>query len=140
MAIHITTTQQKYPIPSLKIKKLIRLISKTESKKELESLSIIFLGNTAMKRMNRNFLNHDYVTDVLSFDLSSAETIDGEIYIGIDKAAAQAREYRVSLTNEILRLTAHGFLHILGYDDDTDNKRTRMLELGDHFILMLKKR
>jgi len=56
----------------------------------------------------------------------------------LDKAVLQAKEYGVTLSNEILRLAAHGFLHILGYDDDTVRKRNRMLKLGDYYISLLK--
>lgn len=138
MAIHIVTTQKKHTIPSAEIEKLILLISKSEKGKPLESLSIVFLGNAAMRRINKRYLGHDYTTDVISFNLSTNKSIEGEIYIGLGKAFTQAKEYGVSLSNEILRLAAHGFLHILGYDDNSAKKRNRMLELGDHYISLLK--
>lgn len=138
MDIRIIKTRTHHPVPSVKIKKLIGLILKKETSKPLESLSIVFLGDTDMRRINKQFLRHDFVTDVIAFNLSTAKTIEGEIYIGLDKAAAQAKEYGVTTANEILRLAAHGFLHILGYEDDSATKKKRMLELGDHYISLLK--
>lgn len=138
MAIRIIKTQTHHPVPSVKIKKLIELILKKETSKSLESLSIVFLSNTDMRRINKQFLRHDFVTDVIAFNLSTGKTIEGEIYIGLDKAAAQAKEYGVTMANEILRLAAHGFLHILGYEDDSALKKKRMLVLGDHYISLLK--
>ena len=138
MAIEITADQNHYPIPASAIKKLINLISKTEAGRLPTSLSIVFLNNAAMRRVNKRFLKHDYPTDVISFDLSSENSIEGEIYIGLDQAAEQAQEYGVTLSNEILRLSAHGFLHILGYDDNTVRKKNHMLKLGDDYISLLK--
>ncbi len=138
MPIRIIHPHKKRPVPSAKIKRLIEIISKGESKKKLGAVSFVFLDNAAMRKMNKEFLNHDYPTDVISFDLSTGRDIEGEVYIGIDQAAAQAKEYGVPFSNEILRLAAHGFLHILGYDDHTPEKRFTMLKLGDDYIAQLK--
>ncbi|MBL7996148.1 rRNA maturation RNase YbeY [bacterium] len=138
MAIQIIAPQKKHAIPSVKIKELIRLISQAEKGMLPNNLSIVFLGNAAMRGINKRFLKHDYSTDVISFDLSSEKSLEGEIYIGWDRAVVQAQEYNVSLSNEILRLTAHGFLHILGHTDDTIRKKNKMLELGDFYISQLK--
>ncbi|KAB2878863.1 rRNA maturation RNase YbeY [bacterium] len=138
MSIQIFASQKKHSIPTIKIKKLIRLISRAENGKLPNSLSIVFLSNAAMRRINKRFLKHDYATDVISFNLSSERSLEGEIYIGLDKAVTQAREFNVPLSNEILRLAAHGFLHILGHTDDTIRKKNKMLKLGDFYILQLK--
>lgn len=138
MPIQIIHARKKHPVPSAKIRKLIQIISKAESKKKLGSLTIVFLGNAAMRRLNKKFLDHDYPTDVISFDLTTGRDIEGEVYIGLDKASAQAKEYAVPFGNEILRLAAHGFLHILGYDDNTKKNRAAMLKRGDRYIAQLK--
>lgn len=138
MSIRIIHAHKKRHVPSTKIKKLIEIVSKNESKKKIGSVTFVFLDNAAMQKMNKEFLNHDYPTDVISFDLSTGHDIEGEVYIGIDQAAAQAKEYGVPFSNEILRLAVHGFLHILGYDDSTAKKRFAMLKLGDSYIAQLK--
>lgn len=81
--------------------------------------------------MNRKHLNHDYVTDVLSFELERAHGLETEIYINLDRARSQAREYGVSFTNETRRLLVHGMLHVLGYDDRTNVKRKIMRRRED---------
>jgi rRNA maturation RNase YbeY len=138
MPIQIIHPQKKRSIPSSNIKKLIEIIAKAESKKKLGSVTFVFLDNAAMRKMNKKFLNHDYPTDVISFDLSTSRDIEGEVYIGLGQAASQAKEYGVPLSNEILRLAAHGFLHILGYDDFSPKKRFAMLKRGDDYIAQLK--
>lgn len=138
MPVQVINSLKKRSVRSGTIRKLTQIICKAETKKKLGTVTFVLLGNAAMRRMNKKFLDHDYPTDVISFDLSTALVIEGEVYIGLDKAAAQAREYGVPLSNEILRLAAHGFLHILGYEDHTQKKRFAMLKRGDDYIAQLK--
>jgi rRNA maturation RNase YbeY len=77
-----------------------------------------------------------HATDVLAFDLSDGPDapIEGEIYVSLEMAALQAREARVTFTNEVLRLVAHGFLHLLGFDDSTASQRSLMLATGERYL------
>lgn len=136
--IEIINTHASKRVQQEKIRSLIRLIIKKETKKKLSFLSIVFLTNARMRRVNRDYLDHDYATDVISFNLSSNGNVDGEIFVSLDQAAKQAREFNVTYANEVLRLVAHGLLHILGYDDRTLAQRQTMLELGDRYIGKLK--
>ncbi len=138
MAIQIFKPSANPRIPTANLRKLIRLITDKESSKTMGVVSIVFLNDRSMRALNKKFLRHDYVTDVISFDLSSDVTVDGEIYICLGQAARQAKEFNVSFSNEILRLAAHGMLHILGYDDHTASRRKAMLTLGDHYMAGIK--
>ena len=91
------------------------------------NISIVVLGDRAIRAINKRFLGHDYATDVITFPLDDLE-LDGEIYLSADTAARQAREYGVGRTNEILRLVVHGVLHLVGFDDATPQQRQRMHE------------
>lgn len=97
-------------------------------------INIIVVDDKQIHRMNNEFLHHDYTTDVLSFSLGEKGEVEGEVYISVDTAQVQAAEYGVSLTNELQRLTAHGVLHILGYDDETPEQREIMKKLEDRYI------
>jgi probable rRNA maturation factor len=103
-------------------------------------VNLIFADDSFIKDMNMKYLGHDYETDVISFRLDDdADTLDGnstegEIYISIDTAARQAKEYNVSLTDELKRLAVHGALHLMGYDDDTDEKRQAMHDLENRYM------
>ena len=97
-------------------------------------ISIIFVDDDKILELNKSFLNHDFVTDVITFPLEESGIIEGEIYISVDTARRQAEEYGVSLTNELQRLAVHGVLHLVGYDDDTDEKRDKMHVLEDKYI------
>lgn len=96
-------------------------------------MSVAILTDEEIHQVNKEFLEHDYPTDVITFSLEE-DCIDGEICIGLETAQRQAQEYGVSLRNELMRLAAHGTLHLVGYDDATDEERRAMSVLEDKYI------
>jgi rRNA maturation RNase YbeY len=120
-------------LPKSKIEKTVSQVFYGEGSKEA-AINVIFMDDHEIHELNKKFLGHDCPTDVISFDLSENREIEGEIYIGVDTAREQAKDFRVSLTNELTRLAAHGALHIIGYDDSTKEKRQQMHELENKYI------
>lgn len=118
------------PIKSV-IKKVEALL--LEYKVVEATISLIYMDNNDIKDINNQYLEHNYPTDVITFSLED-DKIDGEIYIGAQIAKEQADEYKVSLKNEAIRLAIHGTLHLLGYNDDTDEKRLVMHQLENKYI------
>jgi len=112
---------------------LVRHILNEEGK-EFDNRNVVLVGDDYLVEINRKFLNHDYTTDVISFDLGDDGIIDGEIYISIDRARNQARRYKVSLEMEALRLIVHGILHLSGWDDRTRSQKLRMRKRENVFI------
>lgn len=100
-------------------------------------VNIVIVDDKEIHVLNKKYLNHDFSTDVITFSLDN-EQIDGEIYISVETALSQASEYGVSLTNELMRLSAHGALHLAGYDDVTDDERQNMRLLEDKYIAKAK--
>lgn len=97
--------------------------------------SIVFVSDTAIRKLNRQFRGRDYATDVLSF-LAKPEKFEtgadanlGEVVISIDRAQAQAKENRIAVENEIQQLILHGLLHLCGYDHEIDKGEMNRLEL-----------
>jgi len=104
-------------------------------KRESRDVSIVFVSDPAIKKLNRQFRGKNYATDVLSFpnhaeafESHNKETL-GEIVISVDRAAAQAKENGLSLSNEVEQLILHGLLHLCGYDHETDTGEMNRLEL-----------
>lgn len=102
------------------------------------NLSVVFVDSKYIRRINRQFLNHDYVTDVIAFPLEDGVGPDGEVYINLDRARTQAREYGVSFFDETRRLLIHGTLHLLGYDDTTPSKRRKMKEREEFYLNLFR--
>lgn len=98
------------------------------------AVSFVILDDARIQEMNVRFLGHDYATDVITFPLGEEGELDGEVYIGADTAAAQAREHGVPFREEIARLAVHGLLHLLGHDDMTPEAAARMHELQEHLV------
>ena len=98
-----------------------------------ESAAIVFVGDEAIKKLNRQFRGRNYAADVLSFP-SKAEAFEnqtdlGEVVISVQRAMAQAKEHRLSFTCEVKQLILHGLLHLCGYDHETDRGEMNRLEL-----------
>lgn len=89
-------------------------------------VSVVCVDSRHSRRINREFLKHDYVTDVMSFPLETGPVLEGELYLNLDRARTQAKEFGVSVGCEVARLVIHGTLHLLGFDDSTPRKRRRM--------------
>jgi rRNA maturation RNase YbeY len=107
--------------PALKertrLKLFIKNLFKLE-KKRLASLSYIFCSDEHLLGINRDFLKHDFYTDVITFDLSSSKAeIEGEVYLSVDRIKDNAKQLGVSYTKELHRVIFHGALHLCGYKD-----------------------
>jgi probable rRNA maturation factor len=132
--IHIFNDTHRTPIPRKKMQHVIENVLRGEKAKEA-SVSVVIVDDARIHAMNKEFLQHDYPTDIITFPLDD-DTIDGEMYISIDTAERQAEEYNVSLTNELMRLAAHGTLHLVGYDDASTEERAQMSLLEDKYITL----
>jgi probable rRNA maturation factor len=86
-------------------------------------LSIVFVGTRRMRALNKKYLEHDYVTDVLSFDLGTSQ---GEIIICPGMASANAKAHQTSTEEEIVLYVVHGILHLAGFDDKSPEGMRRM--------------
>ena len=97
-------------------------------------LKIVCIGSRYCRGLNREYLGHDYITDVISFPLERGAHIEGEVYVNLDRARSQAREYGVSFGNEVARLVIHGTLHLAGYDDRRTMDAGRMKKREDEHL------
>lgn len=128
------------------IKGLIELASKKESVSDNAELSITFVNNNEIQEINRDYRNIDRPTDVISFALE--ETTDGEveiigedlpvilgdIIISVEKAKEQAEDYNHSFERELGFLAVHGFLHLLGYDHQTNEDEKIMFQKQEEIL------
>lgn len=123
------------------LKKFIESLFKKEGKK-LGSLNYIFCTDKRLLDINRQYLNHDYYTDIITFDLSDHGTqIIGEVYISLDRVRDNARKEGVSIKSELHRVIFHGALHLCGYGDKSKTQTAVMRAREDFFLnLFLKSR
>ena len=97
-------------------------------------IDVIFTDDKSLKKMHREYLDDDTLTDVMTFNLSKSPPIESEIYISIERAHENAQNYNVTYQNELMRLLIHACLHLAGYDDKDEKKRKKMKEQEDYYI------
>jgi rRNA maturation RNase YbeY len=102
-------------------------------KKELNfkifSLFINFINSDDLLQVNNKYLKHNYRTDVIAFNYSGKDDIDGEILISVEDALFNAKKYKVNSSLELCRLVIHGILHLLGYDDTQPEEKILMSKM-----------
>lgn len=110
----------------LKLKKFITSLFRREGFR-LANLTYVFCSDAYLLNINQQFLQHDYYTDIISFDLTSANSAtEGEIYISIDRVRENAQNLNISLGEELHRVIFHGALHLCGYKDKKKDEIAKM--------------
>jgi rRNA maturation RNase YbeY len=136
-AIDISQAHPERSLDEAALARLLRHVADAEGF-ALRSLGVVLADHETVHRLNREYLAHDYVTDVLSFSLDEEATadrvIDGEVYVDLDTAAERAPEFGTTFEDEARRYVVHGLLHLMGYDDATDAERAAMRRLEDHYL------
>lgn len=105
---------------------------------EVADINIIFTSSQKLLEINREFLSHDYYTDIITFDYSSMGTISGDLFISLDRVRENGQEYGGGFTGELSRVIIHGVLHLLGYKDKSDEEAKTMREKEDFYLDILK--
>ena len=116
-----------------KLKSFLLSLFKKE-KKKLKEIHFIFCSDPYLLNINQKHLQHDFLTDIISFDLSDSEEITAEIYISVDRLKENAKTFDVSFLNEAHRLVFHGSLHLCGYKDKTRKEKEEMRAKEDHYL------
>jgi rRNA maturation RNase YbeY len=123
---------------ALKFKKFIAQLIEAENK-ELNSIDYIFCSDEYLLEINKEFLQHDFLTDIITFDLSVDASISSEIYVSIDRVRENAKLFNTSLNRELYRVMIHGALHLLGYKDKTKREIAFMRNKEEHYLLLFEK-
>jgi rRNA maturation RNase YbeY len=113
---------------------LIELVA--QEGKVIGDISFVYADDEYLKDLNLRYLNHDYYTDILTFDNSEGDLLTGDIFISIDRVKDNASQFGVTFENELLRVMAHGVLHMMGYNDKDDMDKVAMKAKEEYAIHM----
>ncbi len=101
-------------------------------------ITVIFCSDAYLLAMNKAFLKHHYLTDIITFDNSEEGVIAGELYISVDRVKENASGYSVRFKHELMRVMIHGVLHLLGYHDKSREERKEMRAKENHYLSLFE--
>ncbi|QHN65192.1 rRNA maturation RNase YbeY [Bergeyella cardium] len=102
--------------------------------KKLGEISYIFCDDTYLLKVNQDYLNHDYYTDIITFDYVKGNTVSGDIFISLERVSDNAAGLSTPFEHELIRVLAHGILHLCGYKDKSDEDQKTMRSKEDFYI------
>lgn len=126
MAIHFESEGADVPsIDEKKISTWIEMIVKNHDR-ELGDITYIFCNDDYILKINNEYLNHDYYTDIITFNYNEDNIVSGDIFISVDTVMSNSQKYNTLFSEELHRVIIHGILHLCGLDDHTEKEERNM--------------
>ncbi len=116
-----------------KIRSLLQIMAQ-EEKKNIGQLTYIFCSDEYLLHMNQQYLQHDYLTDVITFDYTVKNEISGDVFISVDRVKDNAKIYHQKFFDETLRVICHGTLHLCGYKDKSEKDEKLMRKKENYYL------
>lgn len=135
MPVVATNLHPRLRFPLKDAERIARAVLRREGTR-VSDLNVVFVNHRKMIALNTRYLRHRRTTDVIAFGYEN-DPVEGDVFVNLDQARRQGKEYRVSLRAEVARLIIHGVLHLAGYDDTTAAKRGRMKKREDAILRSL---
>ena len=101
---------------------------------EVGEIAVIFCSDEYLLELNRSALDHDYYTDIITFDHCVGDIVSGDLYISVDRVKDNAHIHRMAFRQEMLRVCVHGILHLCGQGDKTESEALQMRQKEDHWL------
>ncbi|MDR0757292.1 MAG: rRNA maturation RNase YbeY [Tannerella sp.] len=128
MAVSFHTDGTVMPsIRKMPVKRWIRTVVESYGK-VLGDIAYIFCTDEKIIDINRQFLDHDYYTDIITFDYSAADAVSGDLFISLDTVRSNSAKFGISFHDELHRVMVHGVLHLCGFGDKSEAEQLRMRE------------
>ena len=103
----------------------------------LGEINVVFCSDQYLLKLNQQYLNHNTFTDIITFDYVEGETISGDLFISVERVKENAQKASLPFANELNRVIVHGLLHLMGYNDKTDQE-TQEIRAKEDFYLTLQ--
>jgi rRNA maturation RNase YbeY len=127
-------------LPSMKRRKITNWIKTVANsyRKETGDIAFIFCSDEKILEVNNQYLQHDYYTDIITFDYSEGDVISGDIFISIDTVKSNADQFGNDYSSELNRIIIHGILHLCGINDKASGEREHMTECENKALSLLE--
>ena len=128
------TEDIKFPFKEKRLtSRWLKFVAESEAKR-LGDISVIFCSDNYILDVNIKYLQHDYYTDIITFDYCEGNTLSGDLFISIDSVRENASFYGTAFADELNRVIVHGLLHLIGYDDHTEEDIAQMRAKENYYL------
>ena len=138
MSIRFFSQNIRFSLKKKSVARKLFLSIIRKEKKNVEDVNFIFCNDKFLLSLNKKFLKHSTLTDIISFQYPSGKKLYGEIFISIPRVKENAKKFDVSFENELHRVMIHGILHLCGYKDKTAKDKKEMRKKEDYYMKCLK--
>ena len=135
----ISYTNERVKPPKIAKRKINNWIKSVASNydKTIGEIAYIFCDDSKILEINKTYLQHDYYTDIITFDYCEGDVLNGDIFISLDTVSSNAKEFDVTFDEELHRILIHGILHLCGQTDKTPDSRLEMTRKEDEALQMI---
>jgi rRNA maturation RNase YbeY len=138
MSIRFATQSGDFEVPETqKVQKWIAEVVKRRDR-QVGNINYLFCDDAYLLQVNRQYLDHDTYTDIITFDYCEGQVLSGDLFISVDTVRANADFYKTDFSEELNRVLIHGVLHLAGYDDQTDEQKAQMRSKEDYYLKIRK--
>lgn len=138
MAINFYNQDCNFSLPQKLItKRWIKLIIQNKGYR-LGTINYIFCSDKEILKINKQYLNHNYFTDIITFPYTEGDIVSSDIFISIDTVLSNSQKYKQNFNDELNRVIIHGVLHLIGFNDSTSEEKKLMREEEDISLNILK--
>ena len=113
----------------------LKMVAGSEIRK-IGDVNVIFCSDNYILDVNMKYLQHDYFTDIITFDYCEGKVLSGDLFISVDSVRENSIEFGTDFEEELHRVIVHGVLHLIGYDDHTDEDKKVMRQKEDYYLQM----
>jgi len=138
MSVYFHNEDNSYVLPAKRKVKSWLKTSIEHQKMSIGTINVVFCSDQHLLVINKEYLNHDYYTDIITFNYCEAKQISGDLFISIDRIKDNSKNNKILFVNELHRVIIHGVLHLCGFNDKTKAEKKEIRQMEDYFLNKIK--
>ena len=138
MSVYFHNEDNSYVLPAKRKVKSWLKNSIEHQKMSIGTINVVFCSDQHLLGINIEYLNHDYYTDIITFNYCEAKLISGDLFISIDRIKDNSKNKKLLFVNELHRVIIHGVLHLCGFNDKTKAEKKEIRQMEDYFLNKIK--